>query len=188
MSPRRNNRAALLEGAIRCLQERGYADTRARDVAEAAGANLASIGYHFGSTKEMMTEALIECYKRWLAEFGATIGSLPNLSPKERVDRSARMLAEGLEENRELALAFLDAVARAPRSEALRSVLAESYAVTRQAVVAMFDLPQNDQGSALASLLIAAFDGMLIQWVLDPDSTPDGALLTQALQQIKELD
>ncbi|MGH3839469.1 MAG: TetR family transcriptional regulator, partial [Pseudonocardiaceae bacterium] len=39
------HREALLDGARRCLLERGYARTTARDLVAASGTNLASIGY-----------------------------------------------------------------------------------------------------------------------------------------------
>jgi hypothetical protein len=39
---------------------RGYARTTARDLAAESGANLASIGYHFGSKEALLNEALAE--------------------------------------------------------------------------------------------------------------------------------
>ncbi len=54
-----SHREQLLEGAIECLRTKGYARTTARDIAAASGANLASIGYHFGS-KEGLYAAVIE--------------------------------------------------------------------------------------------------------------------------------
>ncbi|MGH4006514.1 MAG: TetR family transcriptional regulator, partial [Pseudonocardiaceae bacterium] len=42
------NREDLLAGAKRCLYEKGYGRTTARDIAAAAGGvSLAAIGYHF---------------------------------------------------------------------------------------------------------------------------------------------
>ncbi len=45
------HREQLLEGAKRCLRDRGIAQTTARDIVAASGTNLASIGYHFGRRK-----------------------------------------------------------------------------------------------------------------------------------------
>ena len=53
------NREDLLDGARRCIIEKGYARTTARDIAGAAGVSLAAIGYHFGSKEALMAEALL---------------------------------------------------------------------------------------------------------------------------------
>jgi len=45
------NREALLESAITSLQQKGYAGTTARDVADGAGVSLGAIGYHFGTVQ-----------------------------------------------------------------------------------------------------------------------------------------
>ena len=37
-----------------CLREKGYAHTTARDIVAASSTNLASIGYHYGSTKALL--------------------------------------------------------------------------------------------------------------------------------------
>ena len=52
------HREALLDGARRCLLERGYARTTARDLVAASGTNLASIGYHFGSKEALLNGAM----------------------------------------------------------------------------------------------------------------------------------
>jgi len=51
------HREDLLAGAVRCLREKGYAHTTARDIVAASGTNLASIGYHYGSTKALLNAA-----------------------------------------------------------------------------------------------------------------------------------
>src|SRR5258707_8772719 len=56
--PQISHREQLLEGAIECLRTKGYARTTARDIAAAANANLASIGYHFGSTEALVNAAV----------------------------------------------------------------------------------------------------------------------------------
>ena len=54
-----SNREQLLEGALQCLRTKGYSRTTARDIAGASGANLASIGYHFGSKEALLNAAMI---------------------------------------------------------------------------------------------------------------------------------
>jgi AcrR family transcriptional regulator len=184
MSPRASNRQALLEAAILCLQQRGYADTRARDITSTAGANLASIGYHFGSTEQLLAEALVEGFRRWFEEFALRIADDPSAALRERLIGAAKALRESVEQNRGLALAFVEALARAPRSSPLRQILADSYQSGRQAVATMLGTGADDTGEALASLLIATYDGLLIQTLLDPDRTPDDKQLSAAVQRL----
>ena len=51
-------REALLEAAERLFSSRGYAAVGTREIAERAGANLASIKYHFGSKHDLYLETV----------------------------------------------------------------------------------------------------------------------------------
>jgi AcrR family transcriptional regulator len=59
------NREALLEGAKRCLLEKGYSKTTARDIADAAGVSLAAIGYHYGSKESLLEQAFMAAMEEW---------------------------------------------------------------------------------------------------------------------------
>src|SRR5690606_41606334 len=88
-------------------------------------------------------------------------------------------------EGRGLAVAFPEALARAERQPALRARLAAIYEQSRTAVAKMIteaiEVP-DEQARALAAFQIVICDGLLVQWLLDPDATPSGAELTEALQ------
>ena len=62
------NREDLIAGAKRCLIEKGYAHTTARDIAAASGVSLAAIGYHFGSKDALMNQAVYESVGEWANE------------------------------------------------------------------------------------------------------------------------
>src|ERR671920_627093 len=53
------HREDLLEGAKRCLLEKGFVRTTARDIVKESGTNLASIGYHYGSKDALLVEAYV---------------------------------------------------------------------------------------------------------------------------------
>src|SRR2546430_17680286 len=102
------NHQALMEAAIRCLGQRGYARTTSRDLAAVAGANLAAITYHYGSKEELLHQALVEGFRRWFDALlrealaaGERLGS--NLVPA-----LAAALQASFKANRGLALAFLE--------------------------------------------------------------------------------
>src|SRR5687768_8052012 len=92
MSPQRSNRDALLEGALRCLEELPPERVTARAIADASGANLASIAYHFGSKDELVTEAVIAGLDRWLAEIGRRLDALDAPDPAARLRRAGEVV------------------------------------------------------------------------------------------------
>jgi AcrR family transcriptional regulator len=112
---------------------------------------------------------------------------------KHSEDERLSMLAASWEamlasfaEYRGLAVAFTEALAQAERQPALRAQLAAIYEQSRAAVAAMISeamgLPDGAQARALATFQIVVCDGLLVQWLLDPDAAPSGAELTAALR------
>src|SRR3954454_8219431 len=90
-----SNRDALLRGAKECLRTKGYARTTARDLVAASGANLSSIGYHFGSKEALLAEAFDEVFMEWTGRLTGAATSGPAESALERMGNSWRqMLAE----------------------------------------------------------------------------------------------
>ena len=182
------HRERLLEAAIVCLQEKGFARTTARDLVAASGTNLASIGYHFGSKEHLLNVAVAEAFQRWLKPLVALAAEPGPATPLERLRRSLARVIDTLEENRSLVAACLEAWAQMPRSEDLRAEMAASYddfhrviaATTRDAFAEIGSADVD--ADALAALIIALFDGLLVQWQLDPERAPSAERLTNAAQ------
>jgi AcrR family transcriptional regulator len=65
------HREDLLEGARRCLLEKGFVRTTARDIVKESGTNLASIGYHYGSKDALLAEAYISIVEGLCDDFDA---------------------------------------------------------------------------------------------------------------------
>ena len=172
------NRQALLEAAIRCLAQRGYSRTTSRDLAAAAGANLAAITYHYGSKEELLQQALLEGFRRWFDSLVSDTLAADEAPGTDLVPRLAGALEDSLESNRGLALAFLEALAEADHSPRLRRQLAKSYRDARAglgpllAAALVLDAATAED---LASAMIAVADGLLIQWLLDPKGTPSAS-------------
>src|ERR1700729_1697120 len=82
------NREDLIAGAKRCLIEKGYSRTTARDIAAASGVSLAAIGYHFGTKEALLTAALMNAISDLDIEFrhAATAEANPNATPMERFE------------------------------------------------------------------------------------------------------
>src|SRR3954468_3637223 len=64
------HREDLLEGAKRCLLEKGFVRTTARDIVRESGTNLASIGYHYGSKDTLLAQAYVALAESAAQEWG----------------------------------------------------------------------------------------------------------------------
>ena len=102
------HRERLLEAAIECLQTKGYARTTARDLVEASGTNLASIGYHFGSKEKLLQEAIMEGFAEWTEFLGQSVFAAADAPPDQRLRTAWRVMLESFEPNRDLLAAWID--------------------------------------------------------------------------------
>src|SRR5687767_9544982 len=119
-----SHRDRLLEGAIECLRVKGYARTTARDIAAAADANVASIGYHFGSKEALLNEAIMRACEEWAQRLGEAAFAAEHAPPLARMAASWVAMLESFEELRPALVGFLEAVAQSPWSDELREELA----------------------------------------------------------------
>jgi AcrR family transcriptional regulator len=184
MSPQRSNRQALIEGALHCLEESPSPRITTRQIAAASKASIGSIRYHFGSTEALMGLAMAEGFRRWLHELAGEMGDVGEMNPVERIQRASEVVTAGVERHSGLVRAFLAAVARAPHDQALRDTLAESYRESRVEVALLLGLGEDQDAGNAASLLLATFDGLLVQAVLGPDNAITPADLRRGIARL----
>jgi AcrR family transcriptional regulator len=189
-----NNREALLEAGIGCLHEHGYADTTARNIAGRAKVSLGGIGYHFGSTQALMDEALAEAVRRWFEPLIGLLAPLPEHFTVGQLGNALDRLFATFAANRPLVVAYFEALVRAERSTGLRAAMAADFDALRTAVRTGIEQLEADQPDSDrldpdvgATLIMAAFDGLIIQWLLDPERVPTGAAITEMLQRAARL-
>jgi AcrR family transcriptional regulator len=180
------HREALLAGARRCLLERGYARTTARDLVAVSGTNLASIGYHFGSKEALLNGAMQQCFDEYIEQITRIVFADPSATPLQRVRASWEALVGTFEQYRPLMVAYVEALAQAERVPALRTQLADCYQRLRATVADMVHTSveglSDSTARHVASFLIAIYDGLQVQWLLDPDRAPTPDQLMTALE------
>ena len=196
--PQISHRDQLLDGAIECLRAKGYARTTARDIAAAANANLASIGYHFGSKEALLNEAITRTCEEWTARLGQAAFASGSESPLEQMGASWVAMLSSFEGLRPVLIGLVEAVGQSAWSEDLRQELAAHYRTSREQVAAMVRASLGEESEdtstdadVVASFLIAVCDGLVLQWLLNPEETPTGdqlisslgSALTRALQK-----
>ena len=180
MSPQHSNREVLIEGTLRCLERLPPERVTAREIAAESGANLASIGYHFGSKDELVIEAVIAGLDRWLAEIERGMGEIEGGRAADRIQRAWEVMEETRRRHTGLARAFLTAFAKAQHAPKLRRLLAAGFTRTRPATAALLRLGDDQAGEDAGGLLLAMFDGLLFQTLLDPKLAIEGERMERA--------
>jgi AcrR family transcriptional regulator len=182
------NREKLLAGARRCLYEKGYADTTARDIVAASGTNLASIGYHFGSKDALLTAAMVEGFRELGEELARVLSSDVGGGPQERFETLWSRVIETFETHRSLWVASFEAFVRAEHEPELRKQLADGYELTRPWMAARLtgsnDEVEEATARSVGSLLVALQAGLAAQWLLDPEHAPTSREVTGGLVTI----
>ena len=185
MSPQPSNRGALLEGALRCLGQMPVDKISARVVAEESGANLASIGYHFGSKDALLAAAVVEGLDRWLDHIGARLATMPDVADAQvRFQQAVDAAEDTREEHEAVARAFVVALSRGHHDPVVAGRLAEGFMHTRPRVAELLGLGPDDTGTDAGAVLHALFTGLLVQSLLSRELVIDGARITAALQRI----
>jgi AcrR family transcriptional regulator len=186
------HRERLLAGARRCLFERGYARTTARDIVAASGTNLASIGYHFGSKEALLNAAMIEAIDEWGEELKRALitdADVGSMDPIERFESIWTRVIESFEAHRPLWVATFEAFVQAQHSPELREQLAAGHEEARFGLAALFqgtDESMVDERVAqtVGSFYVALMSGLITQWLLDAQRAPSGGAMAEALRTI----
>ena len=185
-------KSRLLSATRRCIATKGLATTTSRDITAEAGANLAAITYHFGSKDELVADALLDALREWLAPTLEILAG--DGDPATRMLVAVQTLITTFDHHRAEAPAFLQALIEAPRMEPLRSGLVELWTDLRHLLGSDIDelrrrgdVPPFVDPDAMAALLVAVANGLVMQVTVDPDGPglPDmagqfGALLLAA--------
>jgi AcrR family transcriptional regulator len=168
---------AILTATLRLLAARGIHGTSLDLLAEEVGVAKSSILWHFGSKEEL----LLRVAERVMDEVarGPVQRMLALPTFKERADAAWRFFGETLRDRPELRRLVLwlifECVEERPE---LRTRLRQLYRGIRE----MFEaglrgvVADPAQRARLAILTVATFDGIFLQWLLDPEAIDVEAL------------
>ncbi|MEV1178189.1 TetR/AcrR family transcriptional regulator [Nonomuraea sp. NPDC049784] len=184
------NREDLLAGAKRCLIEKGYSRTTARDIANASGVSLAGIGYHFKSKEALMNEALFEAMREWGDELAVALSAdvKADATPLERFEAAWDRVTESFSRLRPLWVTQFELLGQIDHVPEVREQLVHSIKEARLGLAELFEglEPGSDpeRERLVGSVYQAMLTGFLSQWLLDPDSALSGREVVTALRMI----
>ncbi|HSR86937.1 MAG TPA: helix-turn-helix domain-containing protein [Streptosporangiaceae bacterium] len=188
------NREDLLAGAKRCLIEKGYAATTARDIAAASGVSLAAIGYHFGSKDALMNQAVFDSIGDWGDELQHALAAAGPAEPDKPLAHFEAVMRQTLDSfagpGSGLWRAQLELLSLAQTNENLRAFIAgvQDIAATGLAELFLGIDPEAEPEAARSAGVImhAMFIGLIAKYFLDPEQAPSARELAAGLRVIAD--
>jgi AcrR family transcriptional regulator len=171
-------RQQILESAIALLAQRGVDRASLRTVGEAIGVSHAALRHYFSSRDELLVEAYRTHEARAAGDTPATdetaVGVIAEAAERNRsipglVELYATLTTDALQEQHAVTREFVR-----DRFRSLRENLAARIEAEQRAGRAAPDIDPADA----AALVIAASDGLQVQWLLDPDAVDIGRSLS----------
>jgi AcrR family transcriptional regulator len=176
-------RAQILEAALQCFAEKGYHAATMDDLVRASGLSKGSLYWHFASKEDVFLalfdgfeEVVFQAWDAVLSGSGSTLGQLRRL---------AAVTSEIFSSQGPLLAAWLEFFAH-PKA---RARLGQTYARSRERLGVIFragiargELRDLDP-EGMAATATAAFEGMLLQALVDPAFDPrrHGDVLVEVL-------
>ncbi|MEV5985009.1 TetR/AcrR family transcriptional regulator [Streptomyces sp. NPDC052051] len=187
------HREDLLEGAKRCLLEKGFVRTTARDIVKESGTNLASIGYHYGSKDALLVQAYVSLIEGMSGGYGPGWGvsdtSRTAAGSLERFQEVWTNIIRSVPESRAIWLLSFELILQGERVPEVRKLLAAAQEEGRSGIVPLFtDIPEAEVDKETVDtegrLYQTVLQGLMVQWLFDPDTATDAAQLTEGLRRV----
>ncbi|MCM2411512.1 MULTISPECIES: TetR/AcrR family transcriptional regulator [unclassified Streptomyces] len=192
------HREDLLEGAKRCLLEKGYARTTARDIVAASGTNLASIGYHYRSKEALLNLAFIKVTEEWgdmlteeagEVEEAAAAEDTPQ-APLDQFHETWERVIGSYEKTRAVWQLQMEVISRIDTDPELQKALAGPQREGRDGLAENMlgiDPEADPERARVAGIFCQALlAGVMVQWMMDSDSAPSAQDLTDGLKVVLE--
>lgn len=173
-------REEILDVALELFTKKGYDRTSVREIARLAGLSQAGLLHHFSTKEELFIEVLRRRDVRNREEFSSSQDDPNSISRLVSIVRR-NMTQPGLVRlyvTMSAESTDVDSTARSFFEERYRSLRAEVAGDVRKKQK-LGELSAELDPDAVASLLIAAADGLQIQWLLESDGPDMGVLMEQ---------
>jgi AcrR family transcriptional regulator len=183
------HREDLLDGAKRCLYEKGYARTTARDIVAASGTNLGSIGYHYGSTQALMNAAMLSAIEEWGDAIAKALATDTGDESDDPVVRYWRRVVGTIQSHRNLWMASVEAMIQSEHAPELRAQMAAGLQLGRSGMAAMLTGTPEDELdpetiSTVGSVQMALMSGVMTQWLVDPAHAPSAEQIAAGIRAL----
>jgi AcrR family transcriptional regulator len=184
------HREDLLEGAKRCLLEKGFARTTARDIVKESGTNLASIGYHYGSKDALLAQAYVSLVEGMGDAFegdGAAMSAEPG--SLERFQEVWSNVIGTMRAPGSIWHLSMEIVVMGDQLPEVRDHLARAQREAGRGFVPMLmggreEDVSDETTDTLGMFYVTLMTGLIAQWTFDPKTAPTAEQLTEGLRRV----
>jgi AcrR family transcriptional regulator len=187
------HREDLLEGAKRCLLEKGFARTTARDIVKESGTNLASIGYHYGSKDALLAQAYVELVGGMGDAFVGDGTALSSTEPGslERFREVWSNIIGTMRGPGSLWHLSMEVLVMGDRMPELRDHLARAQREAGRGIVPLLmggreEDVSDETADTLGAFYVTLMTGLIAQWTFDPKTAPEADALAEGLRRVIE--
>ena len=174
---RGSSRDRIVDAAYEILAEKGYDATTFKEIARSAEAAQGLIHYYFGSKDRLLLEVLKEASERTRQEMRRFVAALPEERPRRGMSVLAQQKGRVARQPGWYRLRY-ELFALGMRKPELRPGVGELLARGRRGVGEVLGRLAGREiadREALSAVMLACFDGLALQKLVDPDFDLDGA-------------
>ena len=183
----RDTRIRILEAARTVLVRDGYSAATMRAIAREAGVAVGLANYHFNSRRELLAEVIGGLREHFL---GVAEARVPDADGPETLRRILEMVRALIDLMPDWYRLGADLDARALRDESLAELVAANKRRAQEdvreyfgAVCRAFGVGAPEDVDGVTAALLAAFDGLAVRALIDPEFDPVPAL--KALERME---
>jgi len=170
-------RDKVVDAAYKVMSEKGYEKASIKDIASEAGITPGLIHYYFRNKEEILTDLLLASSRQYTQDMQRLQSSVPTEhlakaalnEPKDRVERQPdwyklryELFALGL---------------RNPQISDSVNDLLENARTGIETILHKIVGDAGDEAASVAAIMLACFDGLALQKLLNPEFDIDGAYL-----------
>jgi AcrR family transcriptional regulator len=167
------SRQRILDAAIAIAGERGYDGTSIAEVSARSGLPASSIYWHFEDKDHLIAAVIERTFQRWLEDMGATGPAHAGATRDDLFRAAIRRTARALEDSPQfLRLGLMLALERRPAEATARRMFLQVREHAYKQIVASYEGFFGKEVGAdgirrLATLTMAAADGLFVAWEVD---------------------
>ncbi|TLS44147.1 TetR/AcrR family transcriptional regulator [Streptomyces montanus] len=185
------HREDLLEGAKRCLLEKGFVRTTARDIVKESGTNLASIGYHYGSKDALLAEAYVSLVEDLSDDFDAGGQAVTSTEPGS-LERFHEVWSNIIGTMRKPGSPWhlsMEVLAMGDKLPGVRDHLAVAQREAARGIIPLLmggreEDVSEEEVDTLGKFYLTLMNGLIAQWTFDPETATSADELTDGLRRV----
>jgi len=177
-------RKQIVDTAIRTIATRGFANTTLNNIAEEAGVSTGVITYHFRNKDDLIEQSIKKLFEAPNEYVISRVNE--KQSPREKLRAYIAATIRFNMENRDHSVALLYSFSSITSQEHRQEVIVKHHAKIRRFLERILRDGQaagefgRIDAAVLAQIIFGAIEGLLTQWVLEPE-TIDLARATKQL-------